>query len=207
MNTKLLVIFVILVVVIAIVGVVSLQSLGSLSTKPNQTTTPNPTSVSTPTVNPTLTPTESSTLAPTIAPTISPTPYRYYPSPTASPTPKSIAIAVKYQTATYLVDQYGVSMPDTGKVYLLVNMTVTNNGYTEGFNTSPIYFHLNANNIQYSSDLETYSGGRWTSVTVLNSGIYSGTMVFQVPTSATSFSMTNDAYSSSTFDHYNIVWT
>ncbi len=130
-------------------------------------------------------------------------------SPSTTPTPQpssspSIAISYSIETEQYIVNQYGyTSFPDSGKVFLEVNMTIRNNGYSTNFNTNPNYFNLVANNIKYSYDVATFSLNKWDTVDVLNNGTYNGVLVFQVPQAATSFTVGYDAF----YPTFNIVWT
>jgi outer membrane biosynthesis protein TonB len=178
---------------------------------PSQTTNPttNPTTQPTvaPTTNPTQAPTPTPTAAPTPTPTAAPTPTPTptpTPSPTPSPTPTA-TITIQHKGVTYsaLVDKYGlIDKPDTGNVWLVVNMTITNNGYSS-FNTNPNYFSVTINNIKYNYDSETFSYGYWnTGIDILNGGSYNGALVFQVPSSATSFALAYDRYGMT----YNIVY-
>lgn len=119
----------------------------------------------------------------------------------------NIAISWSYQTVQSITDQYGiVTTPNSGNVYVEVNMTITNNGYSDSFSTNPLYFNLVTNNIQYTYDTATFSLAEWNTISILNGGTYSGIMVFQVPSTASSFTMSGQEYTT-TFSKFNIIWT
>lgn len=171
-----------------------------------------PTQVPTPqiTSNPSQTPNQITT-NPT--PTAIPTPTATY-SPAPTPAPSStptINIAVSYSltTSPYYTwtgasgNQFKENA-DTGKTFVQITLTAQNNGY-ESFNTNPNYFYLTANNIRYTYDTGTYSidtQTKWATVDVLNGGTFIGTILFEVPNTATDFSIGYDRY----FTPYNIVW-
>lgn len=94
-----------------------------------------------------------------------------------------------------------VEQPDTGKVFLEVDMTISNNGY-ESFSTNSFYFFIVADNVKHSVAFETYTLGAWDTVDVLDGGTFHGTLVFQIPESASSFTLVYDSFLSD----YNIVW-
>lgn len=130
-------------------------------------------------------------------------------SPTPSPTPqpsKNIAISYSYQTVQSIADQSGyiTATPDSGKVFLEVTMTITNNGYDASFSTNPLYFSVISNSVKYSSDFATFTLNKWDTVDLLNAGSYTGTMVFQVPSTASSFTMECQQLS---LTNFNIIWT
>jgi len=138
------------------------------------------------------------------APTPSPTPT---PTPTPSPTPfQNIDISYTMSTKPYVV-WYGYSgtpyeeYPDAGKVWLEVNMTISNTGY-ESFYTNPNYFYVIADGIKYTYDSIIYTLDCWDNVDILDGGTYSGTLMFQIPTSANSVSV---GYERS-YVTYNITW-
>ena len=85
---------------------------------------------------------------------------------------------------------------------LEVNMTIMNNGYS-GFDTSPAYFSVDVNNVQYNVDLLASLG--WNDVNILNNGTYSGVLFFDVPTVASSVSFSYSALTN-TLQSYNIIW-
>ena len=80
-------------------------------------------------------------------------------------------------------------------------MTISNLGY-ESFNTNPFYFYVIADSIKYSYDGIIYTLECWDTVDIMNGGVYNGTLIFQIPTSASSVSI---GYERS-FVTYNISW-
>ena len=140
----------------------------------------------------TPTPTPSQTPTPTSTPTLTPT-----------PTP-TLAIEISYTSSIkeYIIWELGPTLPDSGSTFLEVNMTVENMGY-ESFSTNLFYFNIIVDNIKYSVDSTTYLTDNWELVDVLDKGIYQGTLIFQIPESATSFTLGYNAF----FPTYNIIWT
>jgi hypothetical protein len=66
-------------------------------------------------------------------------------------------------------------------------MTISNNGYEQGFSTDPSYFTLTAGNVgmhpppTFSYDANATSAlDEWQTINVLSGGTYSGTLVFQL---------------------------
>jgi len=128
------------------------------------------------------------------------------PSPNATATPlpsTNIAISYSVEQVQYIANEYGATFPDPGKVFLEVNVTIRNNGYSASFNTNPYYFNLVADNIKYSYDVATFSLNKWDTVDVLNNGTYNGILVFQVPQSVTSSTLGYEAF----YPTFNIIWT
>ncbi len=102
------------------------------------------------------------------------------------------------------MDSYSyVEQPDSGKVFLEVNMTIKNNGY-DSFSTNPFYFYAIADNVKYDYDGITYSVDNWDTVDVLNGGTFNGVLIFQIPSTAKSVTI---GYESWSWLDYNIIWT
>ena len=157
----------------------------------------------TPTPQPTFSPTQQPTFSPTPQPTSTPTPS---PSPTPVPA-QNIAITYSMATKESIVwvssSNYSyIREPDSGKIFLEVNMTIKNNGYDE-LNTNPNYFYVIVDQVKYNYDGVIYSLNCWDTVDVLDGGTYTGTLLFQIPESASSSSV---GYERS-FKTYDIVWT
>jgi|GEM_PF-4570542 len=95
--------------------------------------------------------------------------------------------------------------PDSGKVFLVVNMTIKNEGYDK-FSVNPFYFNAIVNNIQYGYDSNSYYLVNYLeSVDVLNNGTLTGSLAFQIPVSDSS-SLLNLTYNAP-FVSYNIIWS
>ena len=124
---------------------------------------------------------------------------------------QSQSINISYNTQTKNSLDFGLLTPKKGYTYVLVTMTITNNGY-DSFSTDPSYFSVTANNVVYSFDGATFDEN-WTTVQINNGGTFSGTMVFQIPSgqsiSSLSYSGTSDIMNNQTFEFepYNIVWS
>ena len=125
------------------------------------------------------------------------------PTPTPTPQPsKNIAISYSTEKVPYIVGQFGVDYPNSDKLFLEVNMTIKNNGY-DSFSTNPLWFSVVVENVKYGVDSETYIVNNWDTVDVLNGGIFKGTLVFQIPSTATSFTLGYEGF----LVNYNIIWT
>ncbi len=200
MDRAYIVALVVIVVVVVASFVAIWASVLLFPLKPASEVTPPPTNAPTPApTTPIITP--SPQAQPTPAPIIIPTP-----APALSPTPPSstatITIQQKGVTYSSLLDKYGLTdTPDPGNVWLVINMTITNKGYTS-FNTNPNYFTITINNIKYSYDGETFSYGNWNTVDILNGGSYTGSLVFQVPNTTTTYTLNYERYG----ETYNIVY-
>lgn len=125
---------------------------------------------------------------------------------------QSQSINISYNTQIKNSLDFGLLTPKNGYDYVLVTMTITNNGY-DSFSTDSAWFSVVANNITYNPDFATYSDENWTDVQINNGGTYSGTMVFQIPSgqsiSSLSYSGISDIMNNQTFEFepYNIVWS
>ena len=140
---------------------------------------------------------------PYIIPTLPPTP-----TPTLTPS-SGVNIAISYILTTESNFTWSVGsgytstqQADSGKIFVEIKMTVQNNGYAS-FNTNPYYFYLVTDSIKYTPDSGTYLLDKWSTVDVLNGGTFVGTMLFQVPASASSFTLGYEQYLTT----YNIIWT
>ncbi len=135
-------------------------------------------------------------------------------TPTVTPTPQPTEqIMVSYSTQTFSkLYPYGyhdgtanfVDTPKAGNKFLMVNVTVTNHGYLK-FDTydNMLRFHVVADNIQYDFDAETFIVNQWDSVDILNGGSFKGVLVFQIPETATNYSLTYE----NGYPRYNVVLT
>jgi hypothetical protein len=181
----------ILVVVVIIVFLL----FGSEGQNPASNVSPSPTISQTPTSYSTPT---TSTNMPTITPR---------PIVTPTPTNKSVTISYTMETKQSFVwvDPSGTSQvqqADSGKVFLEVGMTIKNNGY-DRFDTNPFYFKAFADNVKYTVDIYTYYQHKWDIVIILNGETFGGTLLFQIPESASSYAVSYEAVLS----NYNIIWT
>jgi hypothetical protein len=116
------------------------------------------------------------------------------PKPTPKPTPTaSIRIYYGFLTSEKIYGDIIDVEADSGKVFLKVIMTISNDGYVS-FNTNPNYFYVTVNNVKYGYDVATFTQDDWETVDVLNDGRFSGTLVFQVPSYATSYTLSYQAW-------------
>ena len=128
-------------------------------------------------------------------------PYLESSSSTSTPESKDITISYSVKTADNITTKYGDDVQsDSGKYFLIVDMTIKNNGY-DGFNTYPYLFHAIADNIKYDYYYNLVEMENWDVVDVRDGGTFHGTLVFQLPESASSFTLGYDA-----FQDYNIIW-
>ena len=116
------------------------------------------------------------------------------PTPTSTPNPTAL-ITISYSSTT----QIGTAMfPDElspGFVYIIVNMTIQNNGY-ESFDIYPQNdFYAVADSVLYSttpvSYLENELPGEFG---ILDGGTVTGSLAFEVPEGTTAFSMQYEGY-------------
>jgi hypothetical protein len=114
---------------------------------------------------------------------------------------KDITISYSTKIANSVTTKSGDEMhSDSGKYFLIVNMTIKNNGY-DNFGTYPYFFHLIADNITYDYYFNLLEMENWENVDIRNGGTFEGTLVFQLPESVSSFTLDYDA-----FQDYNIFW-
>jgi len=129
------------------------------------------------------------------------------PEPSAPPitTSKNITISYVGTESEHLIwishGLSGIEMPSTDKLFLVMNITISNNGY-ESFSTSPFRFYVIADNVKYDFDSNTYLLDDWETVDILDGGTFHGTLVFQVPESTSSYILGYEVY----FTRYDIVW-
>ena len=139
------------------------------------------------------------------------------PSQTNQPSPHSTASQKRHIEIQYsftIMDEVECSIGDydyevragRGKHFVVVSMTITNNGYDK-FNTSPYSFKLIQDNIKYNIHLNGLSiaGHEWESVDVMDGGTFRGALMFETPSEWETYSLSNEAYTSS-LRHFDIVW-
>lgn len=108
-----------------------------------------------------------------------------------------INITIEYSSSTDNIlvgsNEYIVDQAKSGNTFLVVDMTITNNGYSE-FSTNPFYFSVIVDNVKYNTafvyNLENELGTR----TILNNGKISGKLAFEVPESVTDFILVYEAF-------------
>lgn len=123
-----------------------------------------------------------------------------YLAPTAES--KNITISYSAETADVVTTIYGdVMKSDSGRDFLILNITIDNNGY-DSFETNPWWFHVIVENIEYDFDYHLVLLEDWETVDVLDGESFQGTLMFQIPESASSFSLVYE----SAFSEYDIVW-
>jgi hypothetical protein len=143
----------------------------------------------------------SPTPTPTSTPTASPSP-----QPTATPQPiKNITISYSTDTKQSITfsTTYPPAQPFSGHLYFEAHMIITNNGY-DNFSTDLLYFYAMADYVKYSIDPITWNVNNnydFHTDNVLNGETFKMTLVFNIPESASSFTV---GYSPS---GYNIIWT
>ena len=133
------------------------------------------------------------------------------PLPTTQPMPNSTtpSVDITYNVLTkpsigwnWSSDFSGYVQSDPGKVFLVVNLTIRNNGYEE-FSTNPYYFDAVADGVRYGFDNRTWNFANWEPLELTIGETYSGTLVFQIP--ATTQSVTVDYVREN--HKYTINWT
>lgn len=125
---------------------------------------------------------------------------------TGTPQPiRNISIYYNLETVQSISSEYGPVEANSSNVFLKVTMDIENNGYGTSFSTNPALFSVTANNVEYSVDvLGTGNLGEWRTVNVANGDTYSGTLVFQVPGSASSFKL--GYFQPISLNRFKIVW-
>ncbi|UCC57593.1 MAG: DUF4352 domain-containing protein [Candidatus Bathyarchaeum sp.] len=123
----------------------------------------------------------------------------YLASPAES---KNITISYSSQTADVVTTIYGDNIQsDSGKDFLILDMTIDNNGY-ESFSTNQYWFHVIVEDIEYDFDYHSVLLEDWMTVDVLDGETFQGILMFQIPESASSFTLVYE----SAFSEYKIVW-
>lgn len=137
-----------------------------------------------------------------LVPMLTPSPERTLGPESSSPSTFSRSIEISYtvETSKYRWGWYGSTLSED--IFLIVNMTIKNNGY-DSFSTSPYNFFVVFNNIEYDHDI--LGSSSWDSVNVLDGGTYNGVIKFQIPETATAETVTL-GYERPLFT-YNIIWT
>jgi hypothetical protein len=97
------------------------------------------------------------------------------------------------------------STPASGKVYLVVNMTIQNRGYDK-FEVNPFYFKVVVDSVAYSYSIASSAlgdeGYTYLGVaSVLDGGKISGALAFEVPKGYSLYSMQYNGFST-----YTINW-
>lgn len=91
-------------------------------------------------------------------------------------------------------NQIAGNSPPTAQDFLVVNMTITNNGYSS-FDTNPAYFIMNESGDQYPNTPISYDPAatnainNWQTVTLNNGGTFSGSLVFDYNPSVYEFGL------------------
>ena len=131
----------------------------------------------------------SPTSTPTSTPTASPSP-----QPTATSQPiKNITISYSTDTKQSITfsTTYAPAQPFSGHLYFEAHMIITNNGY-DNFSTDLLYFYAVADNVKYFVDPITWNVNNnydFQTVNVHNGETYKMTLVFNIPESASSFTV------------------
>ena len=119
-----------------------------------------------------------------------------YPASFGEPSPDpSSSVNISYNILTetsigwnYSSDYSGYVQSDPGNVFLVVNLTIKNNGY-ETFSTNPYYFDAVADGVRYGFDNRTFNVGNWDLIDMLNGETFSGTLIFQIPATTKSIAV------------------
>jgi len=101
----------------------------------------------------------------------------------------------------HITDEYCLSFLEPGNMFLEVNVTIKNNGYSS-FNTMPQNFYLIADQFKRHVDVTTFYLGKWKTVELLDGETFNGILIFQVSQSATRFTLIYENPSAV----YDIVW-
>jgi len=129
-------------------------------------------------------------------PPASPTPA---PAPVPTPTPtlttpigQQYDVVIRY-TERY-ADEIGYSQPDKGYTFLIVTLDIENRIDKE-FSTSPVYFTVVVNNVEYDYHWATYSlDDSLKGVDLHKGGRISGSIVFEVPKGTTVYTLLYEGF-------------
>jgi hypothetical protein len=135
-------------------------------------------------------------------------------TPEASETPdetetsqpsRNISIYYSFATASSISFGEDLVNPDSGSVFLKASMKIENNGYDSSFSTNPVLFSVTTNGTKYDVDvLGTGSLNKWRTLNVANGTSFTGTLVFQVPSTASTFNL--GYYQPISLSRFSIVW-
>ena len=112
-------------------------------------------------------------------------------------------IIVEYSSYTTDIIGDGEFFADeakSGSTFLILDMTISNNGYDE-FSTNSFYWKVLVNNIEYGTAFVIHLEDELRLVTLRDGGKISGNLAFEVPEDVTDFEMIYDA-----FRNYNIEY-
>ena len=101
----------------------------------------------------------------------------------------------------------GNTPPNSALGFVVVNMTIINNGYSS-FSTNPTYFTCNETGDQYpNSPLSNDAAlNNWQTVTLNNGGTYSGSLVYLWNPSVYEGGVIMGYNGTGTGQNYNVVW-
>jgi hypothetical protein len=115
---------------------------------------------------------------------------------------KAIVIDYSVSTASELGGGFLADKPDTGYVYMIVHYNIRNQGHSE-FSTNPWYFYVIADGVKYDITFTVNLENTLKLVDLLDSGMISGNLAFEIPIGAKSVSVGYEFL----FKDFNIVWT
>jgi hypothetical protein len=114
----------------------------------------------------------------------------------------NVTITYSTEMAYAIEGDFSTSEPDPGGVFLIVDMTIQNNGYST-FDNSETYFNVIVDRVSFDVDYwETMVLGNWKTVDIYDGGIYEGTLVFEIPEKHETYQLDYKKW----FSSYNIVW-
>jgi uncharacterized repeat protein (TIGR02543 family) len=118
------------------------------------------------------------------------------------PTTPIIIITYSSMTTTQIGTGFFPDEPESGNVFLVLDMTINNQGY-DSFNTNQFYFSVIVDNVEYSTAFVVHLDNKLESVDILDGGTVQGKLAFEVPEKVNilGFEVVYDAW-----DWYNIEW-
>ena len=124
-------------------------------------------------------------------------------SPPSTPdtTPTTPQIIITYSSTT--MTQIGfATQPSSGHVYLVLDMTIENQGY-DSFNLNPFYFAVVVDNVRHGIAIAVELDNGLKAAAMLNGDTVQGKLAFEIPqeASTTDFRVVYQALA-----HYNIEW-
>jgi hypothetical protein len=118
------------------------------------------------------------------------------------PVTQKITITYSSMTTTQIGTGYFPDKPDPGNVFLVLDMTIKNQGY-DSFSTNQFYFSVIVDNVEYDTAFVTELDNELKLVDVLDGGTVRGKLAFEVPNKVTTlgFEVVYGAW-----NDYNIEW-
>lgn len=103
-----------------------------------------------------------------------------------------VTIRITREIATRIGSGRFADEPEAGKVFVVVDLEISNNG-CPNFSVNPFRFNLIADNVSYSPAFVTQLENKLDAVDVRDGGTTSGKLTFEVPEDFSEFAMSCDS--------------